>query len=307
MKRLLEWSVFALVVVGVWFFVGPTALGGPASYVIIDGTSMEPTYADGDLVIAKAHERYQVGDVITYDAPIGRTYRVIHRVIQVTETGYVTQGDNRDEADGWEVPFDAVHGSSWVHLPYGGQVALTLRHPPALIGLVAGWLTLLLLTQSEKRSPEDDGGVPEHDGRQAAPGWTSRMVTLTLFGGMAVLGTGAGLVVANASTLAVAAATLQVYPDGGPTGVAAPNDVPQIDEASPERRGLVDRAEPHLSSDQTTSMLDSDARDEPASRTSRDADHFDQSTPDTAPAEEDDPWNWTFPGETAGEDSSDAS
>jgi hypothetical protein len=49
-KQLLNWGVFVLVLLGFYLIAGPTSLGGPAAYVIVDGRSMEPTYQDGDLV-----------------------------------------------------------------------------------------------------------------------------------------------------------------------------------------------------------------------------------------------------------------
>ncbi|WP_368071134.1 hypothetical protein [Nitriliruptor sp.] len=82
---------------------------------------MEPTYRSGDLVVARPSPSYGVGDVVTYDAPVGVTYRVIHRITEVTTDGYVTQGDNRAQADGWIVPFDAVHGSVRAPHPVGWQ------------------------------------------------------------------------------------------------------------------------------------------------------------------------------------------
>lgn len=163
-RQVLSWGVFLLVLGGVWFVAAPTNLGGPASFVIVEGTSMEPTYQDGDLVIARQESSYEVGDVITYDAPVGTEFPVIHRVIGFEEGGYITQGDNRDRPDGWLAPKHAVHGSSWIHIPYGGIAAQLLRSPSVLMALLGGWITLALLNRDERRKASSGTGADSSEG-----------------------------------------------------------------------------------------------------------------------------------------------
>lgn len=207
MRQVLSWGVFLAVVVGSWVVVGPTSLGGPASYVIVDGTSMEPTYRSGDLVIARTQEAYGVGDVITYDAPIGAKFPVIHRVTAATDEGYVTQGDNRDQADGWTVPPEAVHGASTVVLPQGGVPVGWLRQPAVLIALFAGWLTLELLTRRDRRQrAQHDQAIPADPAERR-----ERRATAMLCGAGLLVGLGAGVGYAHASVLVVNAGTLQAF------------------------------------------------------------------------------------------------
>lgn len=185
MRKALNWGVFALVMVGLYALAGPTALGGSASYVIVDGTSMEPTYRDGDLVIAYAGASYDVGDVIVYDAPVRDTesqdleFNVVHRVVDRVEGGYRTQGDNRGEPDGWIAADDAVYGSVRLHVPYGGRIATLLKQPSVIVGLVAGLLAFEYAKRQEKLSDDPD----EADASEEPPGghtdpdrplWTAR-------------------------------------------------------------------------------------------------------------------------------------
>jgi signal peptidase I len=155
-KVLLNWTIFAAILAGAWSLAGPTSLGGPASYVIVDGRSMEPTYQDGDLVIARTRDSYDIGDVIVYRAPVDATgdvnFEVIHRVIDRTEEGYVTQGDNRDRPDGWIAFEDSIHGTAVAHIPSGGAAVAFLRQPAAILGLLAGFLTFEHLKRSERKS-----------------------------------------------------------------------------------------------------------------------------------------------------------
>jgi signal peptidase I len=135
---------------------GPTFLGGSASYVIVDGRSMEPTYHDGDLVIARQQASYSVGDIIVYDAPIDSQFNVIHRIIEPAEDGFVTQGDNRDVPDGWIAPHENIYGSSWLLIPQGGRWVLFLRQPAVIAGLAMGLVTFEFLKHAEKRQRRRD-------------------------------------------------------------------------------------------------------------------------------------------------------
>jgi signal peptidase I len=151
MNALTNWGIFSVVSLAVLLVAAPTSLGGPASYVIVDGSSMEPTYDDGDLVVAFERQTYRPGDVIVYEAPIDVTFNVIHRIVEPTAGGYVTQGDNRDEPDGWIAPHDTIHGAARLHIPNGGALLLFLRQPAVILGLVAGLGAFEVLKRREQR------------------------------------------------------------------------------------------------------------------------------------------------------------
>jgi hypothetical protein len=59
-RRVISWGAFAAVLLALYVVAGPAHLGGPASYVIVYGISMEPTYQHGDLVVARTSEAYEV-------------------------------------------------------------------------------------------------------------------------------------------------------------------------------------------------------------------------------------------------------
>src|SRR5437868_9645307 len=56
--------VFTVAVVGWFVALRPAQLGGPATFVVVQGVSMEPTYHTGDLVISHRQSSYAVGDVV---------------------------------------------------------------------------------------------------------------------------------------------------------------------------------------------------------------------------------------------------
>jgi signal peptidase I len=139
-------AIFALY----WFFaLRPVVLGGPASYVMVSGVSMEPTYHDGDMVILTKSENYKDGDVIAYRVPAGEFGEgniIIHRVIGRDERGYVTQGDNRTGKDSWRPNEGDILGRTKVHLPGLGRHLETLRSPLILAGVAGVFAIYFVLT-----------------------------------------------------------------------------------------------------------------------------------------------------------------
>ena len=91
LRSLLSYSLIITLAV-VWFFwLRPTNLGGPATFVIVSGVSMEPTLYSGDLVILHEQPEYQVGDIVAYKVTNGN---VIHRIVGVEGERFILQGDN---------------------------------------------------------------------------------------------------------------------------------------------------------------------------------------------------------------------
>ncbi|HEY7525465.1 MAG TPA: signal peptidase I [Candidatus Limnocylindria bacterium] len=129
----------------VWFVLfRPTAIGGPAAYATVAGTSMEPGLHTGDMVIAQAQDSYRVGDVVVYRIPDGDPgdgALVIHRIIGGSaRDGFILQGDNRDLADPWRPTSADILGRGWITIPAVGNLMFLLRNPvvvAAMLGLLA--------------------------------------------------------------------------------------------------------------------------------------------------------------------------
>lgn len=69
----------------------------PVGASVIDGSSMEPTWVDGAVVIYVDANDIEVGDPVVFEGREGCW--VAHRAIRHTQEGYVTQGDNVPYAD----------------------------------------------------------------------------------------------------------------------------------------------------------------------------------------------------------------
>jgi signal peptidase len=145
--------VFSLVVVGWVAFLRPVRLGGTASFVMVQGTSMDPTYHTGDLVITHKQSSYGVGDVIAYEVPhgdVGVGLTVIHRIIGGSATsGFITQGDNNPTADDWRPKLADVQGSAWFVAPRGGRILAFLHAPIPLAGIAASAVVMWVVYQED--------------------------------------------------------------------------------------------------------------------------------------------------------------
>ena len=163
MRRAGHWlGLAALVVLGVgWgMTMRPAVLGGPATYIVIRGDSMTPTYATGDLVILAQAETYSRGEIVGYRVPageLGAGLVVVHRITGGdAQSGYILQGDNNPAPDPWVPHQPDVVGRAVVRVPTIGRLITAVRQPAVLAALGAALaVTFVLLPPSggRKRSP----------------------------------------------------------------------------------------------------------------------------------------------------------
>lgn len=118
----LKKAVIAMLVACALLLVIPVSWGGWAQLTVITGTSMEPTYHDGDIVLTWRTENYHVGDAIVYHPESIKCARcnIVHRIVDVNSDGsYVTQGDNNGSIDPWQPHNNEVIGEEVLVLGLG--------------------------------------------------------------------------------------------------------------------------------------------------------------------------------------------
>lgn len=154
--------LITMVVIGAWFvFLRPPFLGGPTSYVLVSGESMEPTLHDDDFVIARRQATYEKGDIAAYRVPEGNAGAgslVIHRIIGGSaQDGYMLQGDNRSTPDLWRPRSSDIVGTPLVTIPRAGKVIPYLRSP-FIMAAFAGYMAFLFvyLGGKEPETSEED-------------------------------------------------------------------------------------------------------------------------------------------------------
>ncbi len=105
---------------------------GYSAAVIVSG-SMEPSLSVDDLILNRAQSSYGAGDIITFRRG---SSLITHRIVEVTEAGYITKGDANNTADLDAVAAEEVVGRVVGRLPYVGKVLALLKTPPGMILLV---------------------------------------------------------------------------------------------------------------------------------------------------------------------------
>lgn len=142
-------ALLAVLATGWWTVLRPTSfLGGPATFIVVRGTSMLPHFHTGDFVLAEAQPSYHRGEIVVYAVPRGYPgagHDFIHRIVGGSAaTGFVIKGDNNPYPDPWIVPAANIRGLEVVHLAGAGNSLLVLRSP-LFAGLLAALLAVTLV------------------------------------------------------------------------------------------------------------------------------------------------------------------
>jgi len=125
------------------------AVGGGYYSAIVSSGSMTPAISVGDWLIIKGGGTHQLHDIITYVSPSGLL--VTHRVIAVTQEGYMTQGDANNMPDSL-VPHQRVLGKVIFALPGVGGAVRALFSPISLIIMVALAGVVFWILRLERRA-----------------------------------------------------------------------------------------------------------------------------------------------------------
>jgi signal peptidase len=162
------YAVIILLLVGGTAFLLNSRIGGGQVYDVYPTPSMRPTLEVGDLVVVQsvAYNSIHVGDVIVYSPPISgggcEAEVIVHRVVNITSEGLITQGDNRftnprpDEPLSWPpVTPECVKGLVVVSLPFLGKISEAFP-PPLNYVLVAAIVILIFMIELFTTSKEEE-------------------------------------------------------------------------------------------------------------------------------------------------------
>lgn len=134
----------------------PTFFG--LAFAVVATGSMEPEIAAGDVIVTKAQEGYEAGDIITYLDEARGEY-VTHRIVRTEGGNYITKGDANNAEDA-PVAASAVVGkviSVWRGV---GDVIGFLQSPLGLLAVFGAgvliWLATDLLTGTFGRKDEQE-------------------------------------------------------------------------------------------------------------------------------------------------------
>ena len=122
---------------------------------IIGSGSMQPALSVNDMIIVKSDTDYQRGDIITFVSTHGNL--ITHRVIDVLNHGYITQGDANNTPDA-EVFSQRFLGKVVLVLPGVGGIVQGILSPAGIILLVSicGLFLLIQRVRADQNKDEED-------------------------------------------------------------------------------------------------------------------------------------------------------
>ena len=122
---------------------------------IIGSGSMEPILSKNDLLLIKGVRSYQIEDIVTYVSPRGAL--VTHRIKELSEQGFITQGDANN------IPDEAISGQRVLGrvvfvLPGAGSIIDGVLSPAGIILLSCMFLLVCLVQRIRRDQNEDEQG-----------------------------------------------------------------------------------------------------------------------------------------------------
>lgn len=120
----------------------PTLFG--VGVAVVMSGSMSGEIEVNDLVVVQESDSYKKGDVITFDS--GNSI-VTHRIVEVTDEGFVTKGDANNTEDSGTVSLDKVQGKVVAVIPKLGAVINFMRSTLGMLTIVGAVIIIILAPQ----------------------------------------------------------------------------------------------------------------------------------------------------------------
>ena len=147
MKKVLKIHRSIVIVVGVIIAVALLSLATGLRLCTVQSGSMEPTIPTYSVCLVTTRVSYDdlsVGDIVVYTrASDGE--QIVHRVVDITDTGAITRGDANRNDDGVSVTADNLYARYIAHVPYLGHVYNLVRSPIGIAMIAALVIALIVL------------------------------------------------------------------------------------------------------------------------------------------------------------------
>jgi signal peptidase len=128
-------------------FYRPVLLWGDTRYEPVLSGSMEPAIPVGGIVVIKPvdPETLRIGDVICFR--LSEPTSITHRIINITDEGFITKGDANEDPDQWIVKKENVIGKAVFTIPYIGYIGYFVRTPIGFILLIVIPASLIIIME----------------------------------------------------------------------------------------------------------------------------------------------------------------
>lgn len=144
-KKIKILTLLLILPLAVYFW--PAQLYGDTSYIMLMGNSMKGTIDSGTFVVIKPEQEYMLGDIIAFVNEDGKN--VIHRIVDKTEEGFITKGDNNRRDDPGIVNAENIIGRSIFVAPFVGFTSMFLQTPLGMS--IFGVWALIMFTKSRPK------------------------------------------------------------------------------------------------------------------------------------------------------------
>jgi signal peptidase len=146
-------------------FFRPISLWGDTRYDPVFTGSMAPVIPVGGLVVIKPVDSATLrpGDIICFK--FSEKISITHRIINITNEGFVTKGDANENPDQYTVKKEDVVGKVLLVIPFLGYLGSFVRTPIGLILLIvlpAAVLILLEIRSTLRKMEEMKGSQTRH-------------------------------------------------------------------------------------------------------------------------------------------------
>ena len=151
-KKLAKITILTIIAVFVIIFLvfyRPVSLWGDTLYEPVYTGSMEPAIPVGSIVVIKPANpnTLKVGDIICFKIESESSTTVTHRIINITDEGFITKGDANEDPDKWIVKKENIIGKVIAVIPYLGYLGYFVRTPIGFTLLIIIPATLLIILE----------------------------------------------------------------------------------------------------------------------------------------------------------------
>lgn len=114
---------------------------------VIQSGSMEPTIPTYSVCLVTTQVDYDdlsAGDIVVYTRQ-SDGQQIVHRIVDITDTGAITRGDANQTDDGVSVTPDTLYARYIAHIPCGGRIINAIRTPTGcaviavLVAVLLAW------------------------------------------------------------------------------------------------------------------------------------------------------------------------
>jgi len=144
-------NIILIIVLVISAFIFITSRLGSANFLVVLSESMRPTINMGDLVVTASTNPNDIktGDIVAFKDG-DKDFPITHRVVNITDNGFITKGDANEDPDPMVRTSNAVVGKVTFWVPFAGYFVYFARGPYGFIILIIIPGVILIVNEIRK-------------------------------------------------------------------------------------------------------------------------------------------------------------